>query len=163
MQVWLSGFHNRGSDLTYFWEKIMLKMPEIVLIGAMTHILKRSCLSFPGKVSPVCAFSSDPTKLIFTMEGNLVFPLLLLFASTSTSSAQLPLPHLDPRSPLAPRHNEGLSSLLSLLKTLPKTTSGIPLKPCSFKANTQRLEEGRCTWYGACRFKGRDYMYQVRE
>ena len=30
------------------------------------------------------------------------------------------------------------------------------------KAQTQRLEAGTCTWYGACRFQGRDFMYQVR-
>ena len=32
----------------------------------------------------------------------------------------------------------------------------------SLKAQTQRLEAGTCTWYGACRFQGRDFMYQVR-
>ena len=115
----------------------------------------RGLSSFPQIFSLHC---------ISRMEGNLIFPLLLLLVSASSCFAQLPLPHLDPRSPITFGHNEGLPSLLALLKTLPKTTtgSGIPLRPCSFKATTQRLEAGTCTWYGACRFQGRDYMYQVR-
>ena len=98
------------------------------------------------------------------MEGNSIL-LLLLFSAPNSGSAQLPLPRLDPRTSITSRnHNEGLPALLALLKTLPKTTSGggIPLRRCTFKATTQRLEAGSCTWYGACRFKGRDYMYQVR-
>ena len=131
----------------------------------MTHILKSSYLS---AASPLLSIQSF-TDCIARMEGNSVFPLLLLLllllSASRCSDAQLPLPRLDPRSPLTSHHhNQGLPSLLALLKTLPKSTrgSGIPLRPCSFKATTQRLESGTCTWYGACRFQGRDYMYQVR-
>ena len=122
---------------------------------------------------PLCRLSSLIHSVFYRlqiarMEGNSVFPLLLLLlllSASRCSDAQLPLPRLDPRSPLTSHHhNQGLPSLLALLKTLPKSTrgSGIPLRPCSFKATTQRLESGTCTWYGACRFQGRDYMYQVR-
>ena len=126
----------------------------------MTHILKSSYLS---AASPLLSFQSFTDCI-----ARMIFPLLLLLlllSASRCSDAQLPLPRLDPRSPLTSHHhNEGLPSLLALLKTLPKSTrgSGIPLRPCSFKATTQRLESGTCTWYGACRFQGRDYMYQVR-
>ena len=32
---------------------------------------------------------------------------------------------------------------------------------CSFKIRKMTLEEGVCTYYGACRFQGHDFMNQV--
>ena len=35
------------------------------------------------------------------------------------------------------------------------------LSPCAFSLKSISLEDGFCTYYGACRFRGQDYMYQV--
>ena len=35
------------------------------------------------------------------------------------------------------------------------------LSPCAFSLKSISLEDGFCTFYGACRLRGQDYMYQV--
>ena len=35
-------------------------------------------------------------------------------------------------------------------------------KECVFEAEGLTMKEGTCTFYGACRYQGQDYMYQVR-
>ena len=35
-------------------------------------------------------------------------------------------------------------------------------KECFFNVEGQTREVGSCTFYGACRYQGQDYMYQVR-
>ena len=35
-------------------------------------------------------------------------------------------------------------------------------KECIFEVEGLILEQGTCTFYGACRYHGQDYMYQVR-
>ena len=42
----------------------------------------------------------------------------------------------------------------------PKQDKIIRLRPCSFGLAETGLEDGICTYYGACRLAGNDYMYQ---
>ena len=35
------------------------------------------------------------------------------------------------------------------------------VKDCSFQVEGLTMEQGTCTFYGACRYQGQDYMYQV--
>ena len=41
-----------------------------------------------------------------------------------------------------------------------KQDKSMSLRPCSFGLAEMGLEEGICTYYGACRMAGKDYMYQ---
>ena len=50
----------------------------------------------------------------------------------------------------------------SLVKTLPSGEARA-LSSCSFSVEEDRLEQGVCTGYGACRFIGQDYMNQVQQ
>ena len=46
----------------------------------------------------------------------------------------------------------------------PKTSEDIEVKTvkeCSFQVEGLTMEQGTCTFYGACRYQGQDYMYQV--
>ena len=42
----------------------------------------------------------------------------------------------------------------------PKQDKIIRLRPCFFGLAETGLEDGICTYYGACRLSGNDYMYQ---
>ena len=37
-----------------------------------------------------------------------------------------------------------------------------PARECFFNVEGHTREVGSCTFYGACRYQGQDYMYQVR-
>ena len=56
--------------------------------------------------------------------------------------------------------------LIETLTALEKTRSTgqlstRSLSSCAFSVKSISLEDGFCTYYGACRLRGQDYMYQV--
>ena len=63
---------------------------------------------------------------------------------------------------------ESIKNKVKLMKALlklknqaePKYLNAKKLSPCSFIIEEASLEPGVCTYSGACRFQGEDYMYQ---
>ena len=78
-------------------------------------------------------------------------------------SAKSALPHLDFRTTLLAKHSQGLRAILEFLLAVPRQSEWSPgkLRPCSFTTEVKNYEAGVCTYYGACRFQGHDYMFQV--
>ena len=85
------------------------------------------------------------------------------FPFPGAPSAPFPLPHLDLRTPLQAKDSPGLRAILEALRKVPLQSEWSPgkLRPCNFTKEVKGYEAGVCTYYGACRFQGLDYMFQV--
>ena len=58
------------------------------------------------------------------------------------------------------KSKEMVRFLSEIISKNPKQDKIMSLRPCSFGLAEMGLEDGICTYYGACRMAGKDYMYQ---